>query len=125
MSWALTSSRAAGPALTPRIPSFFARAQNLRLAHSTLVPFSSTRRSDSRAEEDLNLQALLQAKTKVVTAVGKAWDEQVTRVLETTLEENLSMIADSTSYLKAKGLRVFFDAEHFFNGYKSNPEYAL
>jgi len=61
----------------------------------------------------------------VVTIVGKAWDKQVTLVLETTLEENLSMITDSISHLKAKGLRVFFDAEHFFDGYKSNPEYAL
>ena len=61
----------------------------------------------------------------MVTIVGKAWDKQVTRVLETTLEENLSMVADSISYLRAKGLRVFFDAEHFFDGYKDNPEYAL
>jgi 2-isopropylmalate synthase len=68
---------------------------------------------------------LLQAKTKVVTIVGKAWDKQVTRVLETTPEENISMITDSIIYLRAKGLRVFFDAEHFFDGYKGNPQYAL
>jgi 2-isopropylmalate synthase len=95
------------------------------LTHSTLVAFGSTRRMNSRVEEDLNLQALIQAKTRVVTIVGKAWDQQVTRVLETTLEESLSMITDSISHLKAKGLRVFFDAEHFFDGYKDNPEYAL
>jgi len=113
------------PGSNPKDTEFFAKAQNLRLTHSTLVAFGSTRRVSSRTEEDLNLQALLQAKTKVVTIVGKAWDKQVTRVLETTMEENLSMITDSTSYLRAKGLRVFFDAEHFFDGYKDNPEYAL
>ena len=113
------------PGSNPKDTEFFARAQNLRLAHSTLVAFGSTRRVSSRAEEDPNLQALLQAKAKVVTIVGKAWDKQVTRVLETTLEENLSMITDSISYLRAKELRVFFDAEHFFDGYKDNPEYAL
>jgi len=113
------------PGSNPKDTEFFAQAQNLRLTHATLAAFGSTRRSNCRAEEDANLQALLQAKTKVVTIVGKAWDKQVTRVLETTLEENLSMIKDSISYLKAKGLRVFFDAEHFFDGYKDNPEYAL
>ena len=113
------------PGSNPKDTEFFAQAQNLRLTHSTLVAFGSTRRSNCRAEEDANLQALLEAKTKVVTIVGKAWDKQVTRVLETTLEENLSMITDSISYLRAKGLRVFFDAEHFFDGYKGNPEYAL
>jgi 2-isopropylmalate synthase len=113
------------PGSNPKDSEFFARAQNLRLTHSTLVAFSSTRRSNCRAKEDSNLQALLEAKTKVVTIVGKAWDKQVTRVLETTLEENLSMITDSISYLRAKELRVFLDAEHFFDGYKDNPEYAL
>jgi len=113
------------PGSNPKDSEFFAQARNLRLTHSTLVAFSSTRHVNSRAKEDLNLQALLQAKTKVVTIVGKAWDKQVTRVLETTLEENLSMITDSISYLRAKGLRVFFDAEHFFDGCRDNPEYAL
>jgi 2-isopropylmalate synthase len=113
------------PGSNPKDSEFFARARNLRLAHSTLVAFGSTRRSDCPAEEDLNLQTLLPAKTRVVTIVGKAWDKQVTRVLETTLEENLGMITDSISYLGSKGLRVLFDAEHFFDGYRDNPEYAL
>ena len=113
------------PGSNPKDSEFFARARNLRLAHSTLVAFGSTRRSDCRPEEDVNLRALLKAKTKVATIVGKAWDKQVTRVLETTLEENLGMITDSISYLGGKGLRVFFDAEHFFDGYRDNPEYAL
>ncbi|HEU65349.1 MAG TPA: citramalate synthase, partial [Chloroflexi bacterium] len=113
------------PGSNPKDTEFFASAQDLPLTHSALVAFGSTRRANSRAEEDLNLQALLQARTSVVTVVGKAWDKQVTRVLETTLEENLNMITDSMAYLRAKGLRVFFDAEHFFDGYKGNPEYAL
>ena len=113
------------PGSNPKDTEFFVQAQNLRLTHSTLVAFGSTRHANSQAEKDFNLQALLKAKTKVVTIVGKAWDKQVTKVLETTLEENLSMITDSITYLKAKGLRVFFDAEHFFDGYKDNPEYAL
>jgi len=113
------------PGSNPKDTEFFAQAQNLRLRHSTLVAFGSTRRSNCRAEEDPNLQALIQGGTKVVTIVGKAWDKQVTHVLETTLEENLSMVTDSITYLRAQGLRVFFDAEHFFDGYKNNPEYAL
>jgi 2-isopropylmalate synthase len=113
------------PGSNPKDSEFFARARNVDLTHSALVAFGSTRRLDCRVEEDPNLQALLQARTKVVTVVGKAWDKQVTRVLETTLEENLDMIIDSIRYLRTKKLRVFFDAEHFFDGYKGNPEYAL
>jgi len=113
------------PGSNPKDTEFFAKAQNLNLSHSTLVAFGSTRHVGCRAEEDRNLQALLEAKTSVVSLVGKAWDKQVTQVLETTLEENLSMITDSINYLRAKGLRVFFDAEHFFDGYKGNFKYAL
>jgi len=113
------------PGSNPKDTEFFARARSLRLKHSTLVAFGSTRRSDCRAEEDPNIQALLGSGTKAVTLVGKAWDGHVTRVLETTPEENISMIGDSISYLRAKGLRVFFDAEHFFDGYRGNPGYAL
>jgi 2-isopropylmalate synthase len=113
------------PGSNPKDTEFFARAQNLHFTRSTLVAFGSTRHVNSLVEQDPNLQALIQAKTKVVTIVGKAWDQQVTRVLETTLEESLSMITDSISYLRTKGLRVFFDAEHFFDGYKDNSEYAL
>ncbi|MDP3878862.1 MAG: citramalate synthase [Dehalococcoidales bacterium] len=104
---------------------FFARARELPLSHSVLVAFGSTRRPGTRAEADANLIALSNAGVKAVTIVGKSSDLQVTRVLETTLEENLSMIADSTAYLKAQGITVFFDAEHFFDGFKSNPDYAL
>ena len=113
------------PGSNPKDIEFFAKAPGLNLAHSIIVAFGSTRRSGSKAEEDSNLQALLESKTKVVTIVGKSWDKQVTQVLETTLEDNLDMITDSISYLKSKGLRVFFDAEHFFDGHKANPEYSL
>ncbi len=113
------------PGSNPKDTEFFAKAQKLSLGHSTLVAFGSTRRSHCKADEDVNLRALLEAKTKAVTIVGKAWDKQVIQVLETTLEENLSMITDSIIYLNSKGLRVFFDAEHFFDGYKTNLEYSL
>ncbi len=113
------------PGSNPKDTEFFAKAQALNLTHSTLVAFGSTRRASGKVDEDANIRALLQAQTKVVTIVGKAWDKQVTQVLETGLEDNLYMITDSISYLKSKGLRVFFDAEHFFDGYKGNPEYSL
>jgi 2-isopropylmalate synthase len=113
------------PGSNPKDTEFFSKAQDSNLSHATIVAFGSTRRSDCRADEDANLKALLEAKTKVVTIVGKAWDKQVTHVLETTLEENLNMIKDSVGYLKSKGLRIFFDAEHFFDGYRANPEYSI
>jgi 2-isopropylmalate synthase len=113
------------PGSNPKDTEFFAQARNLSLTHSTLVAFGSTRHANSRAEEDLNLRALLEAGTEVVTIVGKAWDKQVTQVLETTLESNLDMIIDSIGYLRKEGRRVLFDAEHFFDGNKGNSEYAL
>jgi 2-isopropylmalate synthase len=113
------------PGSNPKDTEFFSKAQRLNLPHATIVAFGSTRRSGCKVEEDANIKALLEAKTKVVIIVGKAWDKQVTHVLETTLEENLNMIKDSVGHLKSKGLRVFFDAEHFFDGYKGKPEYAL
>ena len=113
------------PGSNPKDTEFFAKAQDLKLNHAIIIAFGSTRRAGCRVDEDDNLRALLEAKTEVVTIVGKSWDKQVTHVLETSLEENLSMITESISYLKSKGVRVFFDAEHFFDGYTGNPEYAL
>src|SRR5947208_8197409 len=84
-----------------------------------------TRRKNTAAETDTCLKALLDAGTPVVTIVGKTWDFHVTDVLGTTLDENLRMIADSVAYCKSQGREVFYDAEHFFDGYKANPEYAL
>jgi len=113
------------PGSNPKDIEFFKKAQSLTLSHSKLAAFGSTRRPKAEAETDANLMALADAGVKVVTIVGKSSDLQVTQVLETTLEENLSMIADSIKYLKAKGLTVFFDAEHFFDGFKANPSYSL
>ncbi len=113
------------PGSNPKDAEFFSRARGLTLASSVLVAFSSTRRPKTRAETDDNLLALANAGVKVVTIVGKSSELQVTQVLETTLDENLSMIADSIGYLKAKGFTVFFDAEHLFDGFKANPAYSL
>jgi len=113
------------PGSNPKDVDFFCRAQSLALHNSVLVAFGSTRRVKAKAEADANLLALANARVKVVTIVGKSSELQVTQVLETTLDENLNMIADSIRYLKAKGLTVFFDAEHFFDGFKANPSYTL
>ena len=109
------------PGSNPKDIEFFDKARSLTLPHSRLVAFGSTRRPGTRAETDANLLALADAGVKVATIVGKNSELQVTQVLETTLDENLAMIADSIGYLKAKGLTVFFDAEHFFEGFKANP----
>ncbi|MBE0415241.1 MAG: citramalate synthase [Dehalococcoidia bacterium] len=113
------------PGSNPKDDEFFARARGLALPNALLTAFGSTRRPNKKAENDPNLRALLEAETRVVTIVGKSWDLHVTQVLETSLEENLRMIAESVGYLKSKGRRVFFDAEHFFDGYKANARYAL
>ena len=113
------------PGSNPKDAEFFELAKNLHLSHATLTAFGSTRRANITADQDGNLQALLDAETSVVTLVGKSWDLHVTRVLETSLEENLAMIADSVEFLKERGRRVFFDAEHFFDGFKANRDYAL
>ncbi|MFC1916073.1 citramalate synthase [Chloroflexota bacterium] len=113
------------PGSNPKDIEFFNRAQKLTLTNSVLVAFGSTRRPKVKAETDANLLALTNAGVKVVTIVGKSSGLQVTQVLETTLDENLAMVADSIRYLKTKGLSVFFDAEHFFDGFKANPTYTL
>ena len=113
------------PGSNPKDAEFFARARTLDLKRATLVAFGSTRRTGIKAESDPNLRALRESGTRVVTLVGKSWDLHVTDVLNTTLEGNLKMIADSVRYIKSGGQSVFFDAEHFFDGYKRNPEYAL
>ena len=113
------------PGSNPRDAEFFERAKSMRLANATLTAFGSTRRAKISADEDANLAALLEAETPVVTLVGKSWDLHVTRVLETSLEENLAMISDSVAFLVERGRRVFFDAEHFFDGYKANADYAI
>ncbi len=113
------------PGANPKDSEFFRRASGLELSQATLVPFGSTCHPHAEAANDANLRALVAIGFKVVTIVGKSWDRQVTQVLETTVEENLRMVSDSIRYLKSQGLTVFFDAEHFFDGYKGNAKYAL
>ena len=113
------------PGSNPKDVEFFEKARHLNLSYSQLVAFGSTRHPEVEADADANLVALAGAGVKVVTIVGKSSELQVTQVLETSLEENLSMIADSIGYLKTKGLTVFFDAEHFFDGFNANSSYTL
>lgn len=104
---------------------FFAEAAGLGLKNSQMAAFGSTRRADFPVAEDASIKAVLACGTKVATLVGKAWDMHVKDVLGCTLDENLVMCAESIEYLKSKGLEAIFDAEHFYDGYKANPEYAL
>ncbi len=104
---------------------FFIRAKELKLQHAKITAFGSTRRKDTAPEEDINLNRILESGVKVATLFGKSWDFHVHKALQTTLDENLAMIHDSIFYLKSKGLEVIYDAEHFFDGYKNNPDYAL
>ena len=113
------------PGSNPKDVEFFDRARRLTLSHARLAAFGSTRRPGVKPETDANLQALADAGVELVTIVGKSSNLQVTQVLETTLYENLNMLADSIRYLKGKGLTVFFDAEHFFDGFKADPDYSL
>ncbi|MNH80983.1 2-isopropylmalate synthase [compost metagenome] len=103
---------------------FFKRVKSLGL-NARIVAFGSTRRKDSIADQDANLNRIIESGVQAATLVGKSWDFHVHTALQTSLEENLAMIYDSIAYLKQKGLEVIFDAEHFFDGYKNNPEYAL
>ncbi|MDA1279708.1 MAG: citramalate synthase [Chloroflexi bacterium] len=109
----------------PKDDEYFRRVQSLDLKHAQIAAFGNTRRANGSVESDPTLKALLDTNAPVLTLVGKASQYQVTDILETSLEENLAMIADSVRHLKSRGRRVFFDAEHFFDGYKMNPDYAL
>ncbi len=113
------------PASNPKDIAFFQRVQEMPLKHARIAAFGSTCKKDVAAEDDRGLADLVASGAPVVTIVGKTWDEQVTRALLTTLDENLRMIRDSVVYLKAQGLTVVFDAEHFFDGYKANADYAM
>ncbi|WP_261301872.1 citramalate synthase [Paenibacillus andongensis] len=104
---------------------FFERAREMKFTNAKITAFGSTRRKDSIAADDINLNRLVESGAQVATIFGKSWDFHVTTAIQTTLEENLAMIYDSVLYLKTCGLEVIYDAEHFFDGYKNNPEYAL
>jgi len=105
--------------------AFFRRAQELKLKHAKLAAFGSTRHPRHSLADDRNLQALLEANTPVVTIVGKTWDLHVKVALGVSLEENLKLIRESVAYLKSQGKEVIYDAEHFFDGFKADPAYAL
>ncbi len=113
------------PGSNPKDVEFFQRASSLGLKNAKITAFGSTRRKNTLPEDDANIKALIDANTPVITLVGKSWDLHVIDVLEATMEENLAMIGDSVAYCKAQGKEVIYDAEHFFDGYKANPEYAL
>jgi 2-isopropylmalate synthase len=113
------------PGANPKDVQFFWQLQENPLTQAELVAFCSTRRPHTRAAEDSMLQPILAAGTRWVTIFGKSWDLQVTEGLKTTLDENLAMIQDTIEYLRANGRRVIYDAEHWFDGYKQNPAYAL
>ena len=112
------------PGSNPKDAEFFDQARDLKLSHARITAFGSTRRKGIKAADDPQILALLKA-ADVITIFGKSWHLHVKEALRTTLEENLEMINDSVSFLKANADVVFYDAEHFFDGYKANPEYAI
>jgi len=114
------------PGANPKDDEMFRRAhRELDLATSTLVAFGSTRRVKGKVDSDDTLRHLIEADTSVVCIVGKCWDYHVTEALQTTLDEGVAMVGDSVEFLTAAGREVFFDAEHFFDGFKRNPEFSL
>ncbi|NLX02056.1 MAG: citramalate synthase [Syntrophomonadaceae bacterium] len=113
------------PGSNPKDLEFFKQVQLLGLKNARVAAFGSTRKPGITVKQDSNVKALLESGAGTITIVGKTWDFHVLRALETTLEENLNMIRETISYLKDKGLEVIFDAEHFFDGFKNNPDYAL
>ncbi|MCC6628254.1 MAG: citramalate synthase [Chloroflexi bacterium] len=113
------------PGSNPKDAQFFEAIQQVALRHARVTAFGSTRRAGVRPEQDANLRLLIDAGTPAVALVAKSWDFHVREVLRVSLEENLAMIADSVGYLKTCGREVIYDAEHFFDGYRANPDYAL
>jgi len=113
------------PGANPKDIDFFRMIKAIPLKHAEVIAFGSTRKASNSVDKDLNLQALLAAETKTITLFGKTWSLHVTDALGISLATNLELIGDSIAYLRSKGRRVFYDAEHFFDGYKTNPDYAI
>ena len=113
------------PGSNPKDMEFFEAASKLKLENTTLVAFGSTRRALTSASRDREMKALVTSGAKAACIFGKSWDFHVKKALKIALDENIYMIEESIKYLKKKGLEVIFDAEHFFDGYKDNPTYAL
>ena len=113
------------PGSNPKAIDFFRQIDRHRLKNARLTSFGSTRRKKIRADRDENLRALLESHTPTVAIFGKSWDLHVREALQAPLKENLEMIGDTVRFLREAGREVIYDAEHFFDGYKSNPDYAL
>ncbi|RPJ18364.1 MAG: citramalate synthase, partial [Desulfobacteraceae bacterium] len=113
------------PGSNPRDRQFFDLAKRTEFKHSRLTAFGSTRRPGISPDDDPNLKALIESKTPAVALFGKSWGLHVERIMENTLEENLAMISDSVKFLKSGNREIIYDAEHFFDGYKENREYAF
>ncbi|HEX9859927.1 MAG TPA: citramalate synthase [Nitrospirota bacterium] len=113
------------PGSNPRDMEFFGKVKGIKLASAKMAAFGSTRRAKNTAADDPNLRALVESGTPVCTIFGKTWDLHVREALKVSMEENLDMIADSVAFLKQNTGEVFYDAEHFFDGYKANPDYAI
>ena len=113
------------PGSNPKDVEFFARVRDMEWKHAQIAAFGSTRRADVAVDEDANLRALLDSQAPVCTIFGKSWNLHVTDVLRIDLDKNLVLIEESVTYLKAQGVRVLYDAEHFFDGYKADPSYAV
>lgn len=116
---------AGNPSSNPKDIEFFREAAEIKFKNAVLTAFGSTRRKNVTCEQDANLNALVNAGTAAVSIFGKSWDFHVTDILKATKEENLAMIGETVAYLKARGKIVIYDAEHFFDGYKNNPDYAM
>ncbi|MBT6295968.1 MAG: citramalate synthase [Nitrospinaceae bacterium] len=113
------------PGSNPKDMEFFNRIQNINFKQAKITAFGSTRHPTHKVKNDPNIKHLIAANTDVITIFGKSWDMHVNEALSTTLNENLNMVKDSVSYLKENCSEVIFDAEHFFDGFKTNPEYAM
>jgi len=113
------------PGSNPKDISFFEEAARMTWKHAKITAFGSTRRVKEKVQEDKNIQLLIEARTPAVTIFGKTWDFHVKYGLQATLEQNLQLISDSVAYLKENGKEVIYDAEHFFDGFNDNPEYAI
>jgi 2-isopropylmalate synthase len=113
------------PASGPKETQFFAEATKLGLRNCKIVAFGSTRRAGAKVDDDASLNSIVACKATAATVVGKSWDLHVTSVLHCSLDENIKLCAESIQFLKKHGLETIFDAEHFYDGYKENPEYAM
>ncbi len=113
------------PGANPKDIEFFQMIKAIPLKHATVIAFGSTRKASNPVRKDSNLEALLNAATDTITLFGKTWSLHVTEALGISLAKNLELIGDSIGYLRSKGRRVFYDAEHFFDGFRTNPEYAI